>query len=147
MKILLKTKYLATTALIACVVLESCNSREVYYQFEDIKSTLWSKTDSLGFVIDTNSVVPGIPYDIQVETVNNSKFPYQNLWLFIRSNISGEKVFDQDTLQIKLADAYGNWLGSGFGSYYQTSSPFKARIIFPQKRNYKFRIIQGMRLS
>ncbi len=145
MKTLLKINYLLTFSLAVGLILASCNGKEAYYQFDDVAKATWSKTDTLNYVVDTASIVPGVAYNIDVETVNNAKFPYQNLWLFVRSNVAGAKDFQQDTLQIKLADPFGKWLGSGFGSYYQVSSPFKMKVVFSQKRNYKFQIIQGMR--
>ncbi|OJU54583.1 MAG: hypothetical protein BGN96_12945 [Bacteroidales bacterium 45-6] len=146
MILLLKTNYWqAVATALLLVVVTSCDNREAYHQFQDVKNTSWAKADSLSFLIDTTSIQPGLAYDIRLETVNNVNFPYQNLWLFVRSNIENEKIFHQDTIQIKLADMYGKWLGSGFGSYYQNSVLLRQRIVFPQKRNYKIQVIQGMR--
>lgn len=144
--ILLRTKYiLCTFACMLCLILSSCDNNETYHQFGHIENSSWSKNDTLKFRVDTASVSPEFTYDIQIETVNNTQFPYQNLWLFVRSNIEGAKTFRQDTLQITLADMYGKWSGSGFGSYYQNAIVFRKRIVFPQKRSYTFQIIQGMR--
>lgn len=142
---LLKTKYTVGVCILLCAALSACSGNDTYHQFQDVKTTGWSKNDTLDFLVDTTTVTAGTAYDIQVEIVNNNQFPYQNLWLFVRSNVAGEKTFEQDTIQIKLADIYGKWLGSGFGSSYQLAIPLKTRIVFPQKRNYKFQIVQGMR--
>ena len=123
MILLLKTNYWqAVATALLLVVVTSCDNREAYHQFQDVKNTSWAKADSLSFLIDTTSIQPGLAYDIRLET-----------------------IFHQDTIQIKLADMYGKWLGSGFGSYYQNSVLLRQRIVFPQKRNYKIQVIQGMR--
>jgi gliding motility-associated lipoprotein GldH len=145
MKILLKNKYLFGVIVAFLATITSCDKNEAYHQFQDIKNASWSKTDSANFLIDTTSFLPGNVYDIDLEIVNNTQFHYQNLWLFVRSNIENEKVFRQDTIQIKLADIYGKWLGSGFGSYYQTATSFRRRVVFSQRRNYTIQVIQGMR--
>ncbi|MBP1618375.1 MAG: hypothetical protein H6Q14_2202 [Bacteroidetes bacterium] len=145
MTTLLKTKYILGVAIALLGIVTSCDNRETYHEFQDVRDASWSKRDSLRFDIDTASMLPGIAYDIHLEMVNNAKFPYQNLWLFVRSNLNGEKIFRQDTIQVRLADIYGKWLGSGFGSYYQTSILFRQRVVFSQKRKYRIQVIQGMR--
>ena len=146
MTTLLKTKHFLGIAVCACCFFfSSCENEEAYHKFQDVKQSLWSKNDSLCFIIDTTDIRPGVAYDIQIETVNNSLFPYQNLWLFVRSNVDAERIFRQDTMQIQLADVYGKWTGSGFGAYYQNAILFRKRVVFPMKRKYTFQVIQGMR--
>lgn len=141
----LKTKYVLGVAIALMLIATSCDNREVYHAYQDVENASWGKTDSLDFVIDTTAVVPGAVYDIHLETVNNAKFPYQNLWLFVRSNIIQEKIFRQDTIQIELADLHGKWLGSGFGSYYQSSMLLWKSVVLSEKRNYKILVVHGMR--
>ncbi len=50
-----------------------------------------------------------------------------------------------DTLNFRLADDRGRWLGRGIGDLYFIRLPYKQDILFPYKGIYRFEIVQGMR--
>lgn len=143
---LLKTKIFVCIGVLVCAwALSACNTKEAYHRFDDVPDGSWSKSAPLLFQIDTAAVVPGIAYDIQIETVNNSRFGYQNLWLFVQQDFESDGKFRQDTVQMRLADEFGKWTGAGFGSYFQAAVIYKKRMVFPRKRVYKVKVVQGMR--
>lgn len=131
--------------VVVAMAFSACDNNETYHQFQDIKESSWSKGDSLVFLVDTMSFVPGVEYNIDIETTNNSRFGYQNLWLFVRNNVSSDAIFQQDSIQLKLADEYGKWLGAGFGSFFQVSVPYKRKVKFSKKHPYTFVFVHGMR--
>lgn len=146
MKVLSKMKhksYYFLFLLIGIICL-SCQQQETYYHFHELKDAKWSKSDTLYFDIDSNSVHLNTPLDLHVELINNSDYPYQNIWLFFQNNIEQDSTRITEK-QYLLADNTGKWNGSGFGSSYQTSFIYLKNIIFTEKRNYRFKIIQGMR--
>lgn len=122
----------------------SCNHGETYYQFYEIKDSKWSKNDTIVFDIDTSSIKLNVPMDVQIDIVSNSDYLYQNIWLYIYDNFSDSIPVRYDK-QYNLADEFGKWLGSGFGSLFQLSLDYKKSVIFTEKKNYRMKIIQGMR--
>lgn len=121
----------------------SCNRGETYFHFNDIPDAKWSKRDTLFFQIDSTLIQPNTLYDISIESVNNTEYLYQNLWLYISADIIGSE-FKVEQREYMLADSLGRWYGAGFGSNFQLSLPLKTQISFPQKRNYTIKIVHGM---
>lgn len=130
--------------LLMMIICLSCSNRETYYHFYELKDSKWSKLDTLYFDIDSTCIEPNINYEMTIELTNNSDYPYQNIWLYFQDDFSGNNV-KYTKSQYELADEMGRWYGSGFGSLYQVSLNYKDQISFPEKKNYQFKIIQGMR--
>ncbi|MDO5666013.1 MAG: gliding motility lipoprotein GldH [Bacteroidia bacterium] len=124
--------------------LSSCNEGEVYYRFHPIKNNNWSKQTAFDFLLDSLSVDPNKRYDISLEVINNNRYPYQNIWLFVQQNIA-DSTFVVDTIEVKLTDIHGKWLGKGGAGLYQLSIPYKTSIALDSTRNYLIRIRQGMK--
>ncbi|WP_163319475.1 gliding motility lipoprotein GldH [Dysgonomonas sp. 520] len=132
-------------ALLAGFIFFSCGEREAYYHFHEIKNAQWSKNDTLTFVVDSSSIEVGVPYSVTIELVYDSNYPYRNLWLYVQNNLGNSDVRKNDALQYMLCDEYGKWYGSGFGSLFQLPLGYMDSVIFKEKRNYTFSVVQGMR--
>ena len=52
-----------------------------------------------------------------------------------------------DTLELRLADQSGKWLGSGIGNIWQNQIPLVSRVKMTEKGTYKVAIKHGMRDS
>lgn len=140
----MKPKFVYIGILMIVFVCLSCEKRETYYHFSELKDASWSKLDTLYFDIDSLSVIPDTPFDITIVLVNNSDYPYQNIWLYAFDNFE-DSIFSFEEKQYELADKLGKWHGSGFGSLYQLPLPYKKDVIFKAKRNYQLKIVHGMR--
>lgn len=123
----------------------SCDHKEIYYHFDEIKSGKWNMYDTLSFTIDSACFEINKPYNIDIEISNNINYPYQNLWLFVEDNINNNNTFSRKSEQYLITDERGKWLGSGFGMLYQSSFPFKSNIQFDEKKNYTIKVVHGMR--
>lgn len=130
--------------LIIMLVCLSCQHREAYYRFSELKDAKWSSGDTLVFNIDSTTLNTNTAYDISVELVNNTDYPYQNLWLYIQDDLEGNK-FSSCQKQYEMIDHTGKWYGSGFGSIFQLSLMHQKRIVFTQKQNRVIKIVHGMR--
>ena len=141
-----KTAVVAALLTIVVAVC-SCSHNEAYFEYREIRNAQWQQTDTLTFGIDSAAIVPGMRYDISIETTNNVNYAYQNIWLFVQDDIDApaDSVYNSVQKEFVLADQYGRWLGSGFGSLFQSSLIYKKNIVFAQKRNYLIRIEHGMR--
>lgn len=123
----------------------SCENKEEYHSFHEIKSIEWSKDNVLVFEIDSSMIDAGVPYDITLDLVYNSNYPYRNIWFYIQNNLESDSLLITEALQYFVCDEYGKWYGSGFGSLYQLPLAYKNTVVFKEKRNYDFKIQQGMR--
>ena len=62
-------------------------------------------------------------YDLQVELRNTRELRFTDLWIVVYANADDSLHFRSDTLQCKLVDGQGRYLGSGLSRYYQTTHP------------------------
>lgn len=123
-------------------VLTSCSTGSIYQESISVPTEGWEIDSTAQFQVEI--VDASVPYDIEILTRNTSTYGYQNLWLFIDEQLP-DGSNKRDTMEIYLADNRGRWLGSGMGSLYQLSTPFKQEYYFPGEGNYTFTIVQGMR--
>lgn len=122
----------------------SCNDKDVYYRFHELKDAEWDQKDTVNFEIDSSVFELNKPYSLTLELTNNVNYPYQNIWFFIRENIDNDSIFTNKEKEFQLADNFGRWQGSGFGNLYQSSFPLD-KITFREKRNYLIKVVHGMR--
>jgi gliding motility-associated lipoprotein GldH len=109
-----------------------------------LKNEVWAQNDTLVFFIDSTMFEVNRPYNLTIEVTNSVSYPYRNIWFFIQMNIDNASVYVNTSKELLLADEFGKWKGSGFGSLYQSSLPF-GRITFKEKRNYRIKLEHGMR--
>ncbi|MEA4905188.1 MAG: gliding motility lipoprotein GldH [Petrimonas sp.] len=124
--------------------LSSCDEEAIYYRFHPIKNNDWSRRAAVDFLLDSLSVDPDKRYDIMLDIVSSNQYPYQNIWLSVQQNVT-DTAFVSDTIEIKLADSHGKWLGKGSAGLYQLSVPYKTSIALDPTRAYLIRIRQAMK--
>ena len=74
-------------------------------------------------------------YDLRLAVRHTNSYRYSNLSLVV-DIIADDSSFDRKTIDLMLADEYGNWTSGGFGALYQATvqlasgvSPDKARKV------------------
>lgn len=140
----LKHSIFILCSLLLILINISCNKQEIYYRFHELKDESWAQNDTLIFDIDSTLFEINKSYNLTIEVTNTVSYPYQNIWFFTQINIDSDSVFTNTHNEFQLADEFGKWKGSGFGSLYQSSLPF-GRITFAEKRNYRIKLEHGMR--
>jgi gliding motility-associated lipoprotein GldH len=130
--------------LLLILISISCGRQEIYYRFHELKGEAWAQSDILVFDIDSTLFEVNKPYNLAIEMTNSVGYPYQNIWFFVRINIDNDSIFTNTSKEFRLADEFGKWTGSGFGSLYQSSLPL-GLITFREKRNYRITLGHGMR--
>ena len=105
-----------------------CSDYRAYHQFYSIPEGKWSKTDSLIYEI------PNLPQTatLQLELRFTSEYPYKDIYVGVRENLSDSTSFRVDTLRIPLTHIDGRSKGSSLGKLYQTATAYKT-IKHPQK--------------
>ena len=106
--------------LIAALFLTAaCSNDTEHSGFTTIDSDGWIYGDTVRYcAADSDSTAHPL-YDVVIVVRNNNDYEYSNLWLSLvypcRDSVH------TDTLNVQLADDFGNWLGKGIGGSYQRS--------------------------
>jgi len=139
----LKNNLYYTIIIGLCLLLNSCKKGEVYSQYRLIPDAHWHKKAVLGFVPDSLKVTPTKRYDISIEIVNNNLYRYQNIWLIVNQNIETGSM-KVDTVEVKIADMYGKWIGYGTGGLHQITYLYKKGITLDPTQTYLIYLKQYM---
>lgn len=128
--------------LLLAVVTLSCDSSIWYSDNYRMKDEEWSMYDPAKYACSIEDTVR--TYNIELSVRTSTDYPYRNIYLFIVTSFpSGETV--TDTLNTMVTDEKGKWLGKGAGDLRELHIPYKANVYFPEKGEYHFRVIHGMR--
>ena len=116
--------------------LASCEKRGFYDEYKVFEDQTWH-TDSIKdftfFVEDTIK-----SYNIILRIRHTTEYDFQNLFLFVQLD-------KKDTLEVKLANKEGEWMGRGIGDVREMDYVYKNNFIFSQKNKVVFKIEQAMR--
>lgn len=145
-KAILSLKYISIFSLFVLLLAGtySCRPNEVYSKYGEIKDLKWYKADTLFFDIDSTVFEIGKPYTITINLSHNADYPYRNIWFFVYDDIENTS-FEYIQKQFYIADEFGKWYGAGFGALYQIEILYKGAVVFCEKRNYRLKILHGMR--
>lgn len=116
----------------------ACDEQTVYHSFQSLPTEGWQRNDTLFFnvsVVDSATL-----YNVSVEVRNRNNYPYQNLPLLIYYDSPEVPNIKRDTLELRLADNAGIWLGDGWGGLYQSTLP-AGFIRIGKAGEYRFKII------
>ena len=120
----------------------SCNNATLFSDSYALEERNWSIYDPAKFACSVEDTVRA--YDIELSLRTSTDYPYRNMYLFIVTSFpSGSTV--TDTLHAMVANEKGSWLGKGAGDLRALTIPYKSNVYFPEKGEYHFRVIHGMR--
>lgn len=132
---------LAIGLLIGCVcLLTSCRHDIVYSEFVAIPSGEWDENQLPEFAF--NIADREAAYDILLYVRHTERYPYQNMWLFVRGNRQY-----MDTIEFYLADDRGRWLGDKHHGFIEMPVLLEENYHFPDTGRYYFAVQHGMRDS
>lgn len=140
----MKRRHLLLSVIIATVFLQSCDSSRVFEENEEIPKSLWSAKQSLVFQTNIDDTIAA--HNVYLNIRNAGVYPFSNIFLFINTTLPGGQL-DRDTVEIMLATPDGKWLGKGLGDIWDNQVLFKQQVRFPRAGEYRFEIIQAMRLD
>ncbi len=107
--------------IFSVLLLASCGRGERDYStWSNIPAEGWAYSDTLLLtpadtaLTDNDSLVRR---PLRLGIVHSGDYQYSNLWLEVTYHGAG--MVYRDTVNLRLADIYGRWLGQGFGSDYQ----------------------------
>lgn len=117
-----------------------CRQTEIFEDYVPIRNEKWQINDTVRFEV---SLPQTAPYDFRIYIRHTTDYEMANLWCFIQVRDSLNRII-QDTLNIKIAETDGRWIGKGCnvktvcGSLTHLSDTLSAG-------KHTVNIIQGMR--
>lgn len=124
------------------LLLVACGYNPAFRQSIAIPNDSWDKNNAIKVAVPVTDTVNY--YDIFIDIRNLNSYPYANLYLFVTvSTPNGDHM--TDTLEYRLADDYGTWLGQRSSRIWDCKLPFRTMVKFVQKGSYTFNIQHGMR--
>lgn len=130
--------YLLSIVLLVCI---ACDSESVFDAYKSIPST-WNKNQKISFKLQAPDTVK--PYNIFINLRNNDQYMYSNLFLIATISYPHGKTI-QDTLEYRMANPSGEFLGTGFSSIKENKLWYKENFQFNEKGTYIVTLQQAMR--
>lgn len=98
------------------LLLTACQRPSVYHHSVSIPPQGWDLNGTLFF---NDSLRDNVPEKLhfEVELRHNNLYPYQNLWIYLRTRTS-DGTNRLDSINWTLAEPSGRWVGDGWGSLY-----------------------------
>ena len=129
----------SSVLLLALLLLAACSGSTLYSDYVAFPAEGWQAYDGKEFA----TTLPNDSYDVNIFVRHGGTYQYSNLWLFV-DHISPDNVVTTDTVNIVLADAYGNWIGRGWGNSHQVEVNIAHKLPL-DSGTHVFKINQAMR--
>ncbi len=126
------------------VSFSSCDSHRVFEENKTIREYNWDYNLPLTFTVAITDTASS--HDMYLNIRNAGYYGFSNLFLFVNTIIPGGETL-RDTVEITLAAPDGRWLGDGLGDIYDNRYLFRKGFKFPKAGNYRFELIQAMRVN
>ena len=107
-----------------------------------MKAGKWEMDNPVLFEIHDLDTVQA--YDMFINIRNDNTFRYSNLYLITEFEDPDGNT-QRDTLEYRMAEPSGEWLGKGMGSMKENKLWFKEKVVFPDSGVYKVSIAHAMR--
>ena len=130
------------TSFVVIATFVACDGNVVYKKYQDIPDNVWARDFSPEFEFEIEDTEESYNLDLMIR--NASFYPYNNIWVFIHQT-DPNGLLDVDTLEIKLADEAGKWLGDGMGDLWDNKVPWKINYHFEKSGKYSYRVEHAMR--
>ncbi len=126
--------------LIILLGILSCSQSYEKQKTVDFEKQYWHRDSivSLQFIPEANQ-----KYNLSFLIRNDNEYPYSNLFLI--GSISDGKNKIVDTLEYDMADAEGNWLGTGVGEIKESKLVFKKNYLFKDTIPYIISVQHAVR--
>lgn len=128
--------------IILLIFLNSCSNNTVFSEYKAVENNQWQKDSVLSFDVDIKETLD--QYAIYLNLRNDKDYEFNNIFLIVDIDYPNNTK-TTDTLEYKMTDDKGVFLGTGFTDIKENKLELKERIIFPVKGVYKFKVQQAMR--
>lgn len=133
-------KWPLVALLLSCLLL-ACDDQMVTYESASIDNG-WARQDTITLAIQPPDSTA--TYDLFLNLRNDTSYPFGNLWLITELEHPEGKVVT-DTLEYKMAEPDGTFLGTARNNIVENKLWYKEGIRFRESGTYKLRLRQAMR--
>ncbi|MFK8058765.1 MAG: gliding motility lipoprotein GldH [Polaribacter sp.] len=127
---------------ISLFLMFSCDDITDFNQYKSIDSRGWKANEKVFFEFDVKDTISSRNLFINIR--NNNNFEFSNLYVITELDFSnGTKIVD--TLQYKMADETGVFLGTGVTELKENKLFYKENKVFPVSGKYTLSIRHAMR--
>jgi gliding motility-associated lipoprotein GldH len=121
----------------------ACNSNHwVFDEYKALDEAAWQSETAVEFNFAIEDTVS--KNNLYINLRNTNKYAYSNLFLIAHLNFpDGKKIVD--TLEYKMTDLEGNFLGTGFSEIKENKLFYKEQKVFPTSGDYSVSIQHAMR--
>ncbi|BAO55018.1 gliding motility lipoprotein GldH [Nonlabens marinus] len=130
-------------ALVLMATLTSCDESLVDSGTQTFPDMAWPGDDEAVFEITPPDTLN--TYDINIRLRNNANYAYKNLWLITQMKFPQGKIVT-DTLEYDMANAQGEFLGSG-QDVVENKLGYRKEFRFRESGTYQLSLQQAMRKS
>ncbi|NGX83147.1 gliding motility lipoprotein GldH [Aequorivita sp. KMM 9714] len=126
---------------VAAVCFVSCDSNTV---FSDTKAMdgHWGAAETVAFTLpELDSLTK---YNLFLNIRNTNEYKYNNLFLIVSMEFPHGKTIT-DTLEYRMANPDGSWMGHGIGNLKENKLWYKENVQFVEEGSYKVNIGHAMR--
>lgn len=123
------------------LVLVSCDKKMVYDRYESFPNQ-WERDSLARFSFNAPDTTQ--TYNLFINLRNTSAYTYNNLFLIARMTFPNGRVIG-DTLEYRMANPSGEWLGTGFGEVKSNKLWYKENFRFSEDGTYELSIQQSLR--
>jgi len=127
--------------VVICLSFLSCDSNRVFDEYKSVSSQ-WNKDSIISFKVSPPDSINA--YNVFVNLRNTNDYKYSNLFLIVSTKFPNGKVI-KDTLEYRMAQPNGEFLGTGFSDVKENKLWYKENIVFKESGEYKFDIQHAMR--
>jgi len=127
--------------LLVTILFFSCDSKTVISENRSI-SGVWNKNEIIKFEVSKLDSLK--KYNVFINLRNTNDYKYNNIFLIVTMSFPHGKVIT-DTLEYKMANPNGSWLGTGIGSVKENKLWYKENVSFIEDGIYKLNISQAVR--
>lgn len=126
------------------LVILSCDSNRIFDEYKSIDNT-WNKNEKVSFTFEPKDTLS--TRNLFVNLRNNNDYKFSNLFLIVELNYPNGKIIT-DTLQYKMTEPNGKFLGTGFGEVKENKFWYKGQndtFVFDESGTYTISIGHAMR--
>jgi gliding motility-associated lipoprotein GldH len=120
----------------------SCTGDLAYSSYQSTGNGKWGKEEAMEFPVDNLDTLQR--YNVFITLRNDALYPYSNLFVIAEMDWP-DGTSQRDTLEYAMADAEGNWLGTGYGSVKENKLWYRENVVFPKSGVYTITVSHAMR--
>ena len=131
----------AVLGVLGFLLLLSCDSNTVFNETEFLDGR-WGEKEVVKFQLPQLDSLKR--YNVFVNVRNTNDYKYNNLFLIVSMNFPHGKTV-VDTLEYRMANSDGTWMGEGIGSIKDNKLWYKEGVRFVEEGNYTINLSHAMR--